>query len=101
MNKVPHRCLLAISVHVALGAAVPALAQDTPASGAVQLEEVKVAAQRREEQLQKTPMSLTVIAGGKYTTYRVMAADAVDVAGVGFLDRDVRVGAALSASVPY
>ena len=75
MNKVPHRCLLAISVHVALGAAVPALAQDTPASGAVQLEEVKVTAQRREEQLQKTPMSLTVIAGEQLDRMQIARLD--------------------------
>ena len=75
MNKVPHRCLLAISVLVALGAAVPALAQDAPASGAVQLEEVKVTAQRREEQLQKTPMSLTVISGEQLDRMRITRLD--------------------------
>ena len=82
MNKVPHRCLLAISVHVALGAAVPALAQDTPASGAVQLEEVKVTAQRREEQLQKTPMSLTVIAGEQLDRMQIARLESVFEDGV-------------------
>ena len=75
-GSAPARRLLAAALTACLAwVAVPALAQDAPASGAVQLEEVKVTAQRREEQLQKTPMSLTVISGEQLDRMRITRLD--------------------------
>ena len=75
MKKIPYRCALTVSVLAALGAVATAHAQSAPAGEAVQLEEVNVTAQRREEQLQKTPMSLTVIAGEQLDRMQITRLD--------------------------
>ena len=79
MKNLPLRSVLSISVLFALSAP-PALAQeqaDTQEKNTVQLDEVKVTAQRREEQQQKTPMSLTVIGREKLDTMQVLRVDDV------------------------
>ena len=78
MKTIPYRCALAASILAALAAMATAQAQDeAPAesSDAVQLDSVSVTAQRREEQLQKTPMSLTVIGGEQLDRMQVTRVD--------------------------
>ena len=55
---------LALAIAASAGVSVPALAQDERASG---LEEVVVTAQRREESLQDTPISITAFTDAKLT----------------------------------
>lgn len=78
MKKFSYQSVLAASILTVL-AATSAQAQEQPAddSDAVQLDAVKVTAQRREEQLQKTPMSLTVISGEQLDTMQVKRVDDV------------------------
>ena len=65
MKNLPCRRALAMAILVALAAPLTAQElQDPPAdNSALQLDAVTVTAQRREEQSQKTPMTLTVISG--------------------------------------
>ena len=81
MNKTPYRCALAASILAALAVAATAQAQDqepVPEEQEVyQLDALKVTAQRREEQMQKTPMSLTVISGEQLDRMQVARIDDV------------------------
>jgi iron complex outermembrane recepter protein len=59
-----HSCLLLIAVSAILAAASAAQAQDKPSrsgSSTATLEEVVVSAQKREENLQQVPVSVTVL----------------------------------------
>ena len=76
MNRLPRRSVLAISVLAVLSPAIAA-AQDAPASqqDPVQLEAVSVTAQRREEELQKTPMTISVVSGEQLDRMQIKRVD--------------------------
>jgi iron complex outermembrane receptor protein len=62
MRDVLYRSVLAVAIVAALGNGNAAHAQST-SSDAVQLDQVSVTAQRREAEMQKTPLSMSVISG--------------------------------------
>ncbi|MDE2618624.1 MAG: TonB-dependent receptor [Sphingomonadales bacterium] len=64
----------------ALAVAMPALAQEAPQDGAVQLDEIVVSAQKREENLQDVPLSITALSGAKLEKLDVK--DARDLSGL-------------------
>ncbi|MET3008668.1 TonB-dependent receptor [Stenotrophomonas koreensis] len=78
MKEVMYRSALAVAIVTALGSG-NAQAQSTPSTDeqAVQLDQVSVTAQRREQQVQKTPLSLTVIAGPELERMQVTRVDDV------------------------
>ncbi|MGV8959766.1 MAG: TonB-dependent receptor [Stenotrophomonas sp.] len=80
MKQVLYRSALAVAVVTALGSG-NLHAQSTPAnSDAVQLDSVSVTAQRREEQMQKTPLSMSVISGVELDRMQVKRVDDVKFA---------------------
>ena len=78
MKEVMYRSALAVAIVTALGSG-NAQAQSTPSTDeqAVQLDQVSVTAQRREQQVQKTPLSLTVISGPELERMQVTRVDDV------------------------
>ena len=81
MKQVLYRSALASAVLFALGNG-QALAADATADNepSVQLDQVSVTAQRREEAVQKTPLSLSVIAGAELDRMQVKRVDDVKFA---------------------
>lgn len=77
MKNLPCRRALAMAILVALTAPVTAQQTQNPPTdeSAVQLDAVTVTAQRREEQSQKTPMTLTVISGEQLDRMQVTRVD--------------------------
>lgn len=61
MKDVLYRSALTVAIMTAIGSG-DAYAQSSD-KDAVQLDQVSVTAQRREEQIQKTPLSMSVISG--------------------------------------
>ncbi len=78
MNTTLARTILSTAI-LAVIAAVPAGAQSTPPSAdeAFRLDEIAVTAQRREEQPQKIPLTLTVISGAALDRMQVKRLDDV------------------------
>jgi iron complex outermembrane recepter protein len=80
-----HRALPQISrfaLAIALGSAAvtaPAMAQETPAADDQALEDIVVTAQRREENLQDVPLSITAVGGEKLDA---ITAGGVDIRGL-------------------
>ena len=65
MRPTRHARLLAFALLA--GSSVPALAQSAPAEGDAALDEIIVAAQRRDENIQDVPLSVTAIGGDVVT----------------------------------
>lgn len=75
MKEVLYRSALAVAIVTALGSGN---AQAQSADGqAVQLDQVSVTAQRREQQIQKTPLSLSVISGPELDRMQIARVDDV------------------------
>ncbi len=80
MKQVLYRSALAVAIVAAIGSN-PALAQSGDgAREAVQLDQVSVTAQRREEQMQKTPLSMSVIGGPELDRMQVKRVDDIKFA---------------------
>lgn len=81
MKEVLYRSALAAAILAALGGGNTALAQSSNGDGnAVQLDQVSVTAQRRETQMQKTPLSMSVIGGAELDRMQVKRVDDVKFA---------------------
>jgi len=80
MKEVLYRSALAVAIVTALGSN-PALAQQAGTDDqAVQLDQVSVTAQRREAQMQKTPLSMSVISGPELDRMQVKRVDDIKFA---------------------
>ncbi len=78
MKEVVYRSALAVAIMAALGSqAVHAEDAPTSADNAVQLDQVSVTAQRREAEMQKTPLSMSVISGPALDRMQIKRVDDV------------------------
>ncbi|KRG63729.1 hypothetical protein ABB26_11000 [Stenotrophomonas humi] len=79
MKDVLYRSTLAVAIMAAIGSN-QALAQSSSDNDAVQLDQVSVTAQRREAQMQKTPLSMSVISGPALDRMQVKRVDDIKFA---------------------
>ena len=77
MKEIVYRSALAVAIVAALGSGNALAAEAADGQQAVQLDQVSVTAQRREQALQKTPLSMSVIAGPELDRMQVTRVDDV------------------------